>query len=147
MSRIERSRNFFFFFFIFRKTRFKGNFCQKCIKSIDNIARITNSTRIASCSKRSANFCRNFSNKLFLLFLWYLLLSLFGWQEKFLLLLRFLRNLRPSRGPSLPFAFISLGFCSVCYSSYFCDICKNLSHKIFLWIIFFFSKIAKKKIG
>ena len=46
-----------------------------------------------------------------LLFLRYLLACVFTLQVKFLLLLRFLRHLRTSRGPSLPFYLSSLFFC------------------------------------
>ena len=34
-----------------KKKRIKGHCCQKCIEEIANIVRITNSTRIACCSK------------------------------------------------------------------------------------------------
>ena len=45
--------------------RFKGNCFQKYIEGIANIARVTNSTRIASCSKNFlANFSRNFSKNM-----------------------------------------------------------------------------------
>ena len=41
----------------FSKKRFKRNCLQKCIEEIANMARITNSTRIKSCSKNLlANF-------------------------------------------------------------------------------------------
>ena len=45
----------------FSKQRFKANCYQKCIKEIANIARVTNLTRTASCSRNLvANICRNF---------------------------------------------------------------------------------------
>ena len=45
----------------FSKQRFKTNCYQKCIKEIANIARVTNLTRTASCSRNLvANICRNF---------------------------------------------------------------------------------------
>ena len=44
----------------------------------------------------------------------YLLLNLFTLEEKFLLLLRFLRNLRTSQSPSWLFLFLSVVFCSIC---------------------------------
>ena len=43
----------------FSKQRFKTNCYQKCIKEIANIARVTNLTRTASCSRNLvANVCR-----------------------------------------------------------------------------------------
>ena len=40
--------------------------CQKCIEKIANIAKITNSTRIANCRKTLlTNFCRNFGKNMF----------------------------------------------------------------------------------
>ena len=45
----------------FSKQRFKANCYQKCLKEIANIARVTNLTRTASCSRNLvANICRNF---------------------------------------------------------------------------------------
>ena len=50
--------------------------------------------------------------------------------EKFLLLLRFLRNLRTYWSPSWPFVFPSVEFCEICCSSYFCHICCSIfSHR------------------
>ena len=69
-------------------------------------------------------------NLLFLLFLPYLLLNLFTYHKKFLLLLRFLRNLRTYWSPSWPFLFPSVEFCEICCSSYFCHICCSIfSHR------------------
>ena len=65
MSRIERSRKTLFAncFRSFGK-KILRNCCQNCIEEITNILRITNLTRIASCSKSLlTNFCRNFSTK------------------------------------------------------------------------------------
>ena len=56
----------------------------------------------------------------FLLFLRYLLLGVFDYQEKSLLLLRFLPHLRTFRGPSQLLLFLSLDTSQICY---FCDIC------------------------
>lgn len=44
-------------------------------------------------------------------------------QEKFSLLLLFLRHLRTSRGHSLSFLSLSLEYCQICHSCYACDIC------------------------
>ena len=91
-----------------------------------NIAKIAKITKIflvtfaifetfADISKPFLTFslskCRILWNLLFLLFLPYLLLNLFTQEEKFLLLLRFLRNLRTSGSPSWPFLFLSEEFC------------------------------------
>ena len=59
----------------------------------------------------------------FLLFLRYLLLGVFTYQEKSLLLLRFLPHLRTFRGPSWLLLFLSLDSCQICYFCDFCDIC------------------------
>ena len=43
---------------------------------------------------------------------------------------RTLRNLPTSRSPSWPFLFLSVEFCEICYSSYFCHICcSKFSHR------------------
>ena len=68
----------------------------------------------------SLSKCSILWNLLFLLFLLNLLLNLFTREEKFLLLLRFLRNLRTSRSPSWPFLFLNVEFCEICCSCYFC---------------------------
>ena len=66
-------------------------------------------------------------NLLFLLFLPYLLLKIFTSEEKFLLLLPFLRNLRTSQSPSLPFLSIfSHRRKNSCYFWDFCEICRHL---------------------
>ena len=45
-----------------KKKKKKKTNCHKCIEKRANIAKITNSVRIASCSKTFlTNFCRNFS--------------------------------------------------------------------------------------
>ena len=92
---------------------------------------------VAFChiSRRSLPFSlskgRFLWNLLFLLFLPYLLLNLFTQHEKFLLLLRFFRNLRTSRSPSWPFLFLNIEFCEICCSCYFCHICCSiLSHSM-----------------
>ena len=54
------------------------------------------------------------------------------------------RNLRPSRGPSLPFCLFSLECCKLCYSSNFCDMFSVSVPKNFL-VNVFLAKIAKKK--
>ena len=74
----------------------------------------------------SLSKCRILLNLLFLLFLPYLLLNLFTYHKKFLLLLRFLRNLRTYWSPSWPFLFPSLEFCEICCSCYFCHICCSI---------------------
>ena len=58
----------------------------------------------------SLSKCRILWNLLFLLFLPYLLLNIFTYEKKFLLLLRFLRNLRTSRSPSWPFLSVKVEF-------------------------------------
>ena len=50
----------------------------------------------------------------------------FTQEEKFLLVLRFLRNLWTSQSPSWPFLFLSVAFCEICYSCYFCHICCSI---------------------
>ena len=50
-------------------------------------------------------------------------IGVFSWQEKSLLLLRFLQHLRTFRGPSFLLLFLSLEFCYICYFCDFCDIC------------------------
>ena len=62
----------------------------------------------------------------FLLFLRYLLLGVFTYQEKSLLLLRFLPHLRTFRGPSWLLLFLSLDSCQICYFCYFCYICYSI---------------------
>ena len=47
-----------------KKNQKKKTNCHKCIEKRANIAKITNSIRIASCSKTFlTNFCRNFSKQ------------------------------------------------------------------------------------
>ena len=50
-------------------------------------------------------------------------MGVLSWQEKSLLLLRFLPYLRTFRGPSWLLLFQNLESCYVCYSGDFCDIC------------------------
>ena len=63
-SRIEhRRKNLVANCFRNFSTKNKTN-CQECIEKRANIAKITNSIRIASCSKTFlTNFCRNFSKQ------------------------------------------------------------------------------------
>ena len=89
---------------------------------------------VAKCADISKPFltfplskCRILWNLLFLLFWQYLLLKIFTSEEKFLLLLPFLRNLRTSRSPSLPFLSIfSHRRKNSCYFWDFCEICRHL---------------------
>ena len=104
---------------------------------------------VAFChiSRRSLPFSlskgRFLWNLLFLLFLPYLLLNLFTQHEKFLLLLRFFRNLRTSRSPSWPFLFLSVEFCEICYSFHFCHIFVAQSFDIAGKILVTFAIFAK----
>ena len=91
-------------------------------KKVAKFADISKPFMIFSLSK-----CRILWNLLFLLFLPYLLLKIFTSEEKFLLLLPFLRNLRTSRSPSLPFLSIfSHRRKNSCYFWDFCEICRHL---------------------
>ena len=91
-------------------------------KNVPNFADISKPFLTFPLSK-----CRILWNLLFLLFLPYLLLKIFTSEEKFLLLLPFLRNLRTSRSPSLPFLSIfSHSKKNSCYFWDFCEICRHL---------------------
>ena len=67
-------------------------------------------------------------------------MGVFSSQEKFLLLLQFLRYLRTFQGPSWLLCFLSLECCYICYFCDFCDICHGcfkLARKILVTFAIF----------
>ena len=77
--------------------------CKKKLLLLLRFLRHLRTSRGPSLPYKLQVFSLNLLNLLFLQFLRYLLACVFMLQEKFLLLLRFLRHLRTSRGPSLPY--------------------------------------------
>ena len=76
----------------------------------------------------------NLLNLLFLLFLRYLLAYVFTWQEKFLL---FLRHLRTSRGPSLPYKLQVFSFAKFVILAIFASMCFHFARKILTTFVIF----------
>ena len=117
MSVIERIRINLLanYFRNFSKQRCKANCYQKCMKQIANIARVTNLTRTASCSRNLvANICRNFRARF--------RFALIG------------GNLTAQSKGSHRGIGGGIQILNSCYL--FCYICKWVSHKIFLCITF-----------